>query len=149
MGKVYDQVCLFKAKYPGTITWHRLKKHARVVEEHLNPGEEPIYTFAGQETKESTDIFATSVICLTNKRILIGKDTIIGGYKLNCITPDLFNDMQVYQGIFWGRICIDTAKETIWVFKLDKHCLNEIETSITSFMMEEKKKYGTQNRTKE
>ena len=36
MGKVYDQVCMYKAKYPGTITWFRLRKHARVIEEHLN-----------------------------------------------------------------------------------------------------------------
>ncbi len=29
MGKIYDQVAMFKAKYPGTITWWRLKKHAK------------------------------------------------------------------------------------------------------------------------
>jgi tRNA modification GTPase len=36
MGKIYDQVAMFKAKYPGTITWWRLKKHAKVLEEHIN-----------------------------------------------------------------------------------------------------------------
>jgi len=36
MGKVYDQVMMFKAKYPGTITWWRLRKHAKVIEQHLN-----------------------------------------------------------------------------------------------------------------
>jgi len=149
MGKVYDQVCMFKAKYPGTISWFRTKKHAKVVEQHLNPGEDPIYSFVGQYTPENTDFFSTAVVCLTNKRIIIGKDLIIGGYKVNVITPDLFNDMQVYKGIFWGRVTIDTIKETVVINKLDKKSLPEVETAISSFMMEEKKKYGTQNRTKE
>lgn len=146
MGKVYDQVCMYKAKYPGTITWWRLRKHCRVVEDHLNPGEEPIYTFAGQKTENVLDVFSTCVVCLTNKRILIGQDHILIGYSLNSITPDLFNDMQVYCGVFFGKITIDTLKETVILTNLDKHCLPEVETAITSFMMEEKKKYATLRR---
>lgn len=149
MGKVYDQVKMFKAKYPGTISWFRTKKHANVVEKHLNPGEEPMYSFAGQYTPETTDFFSTAVICLTNKRIIIGKDLIIGGYKVNAITPDLFNDMQVFKGILWGRVTIDTVKETVVINKLDKKCLPEVETAISSFMMEEKKKYGMHTKPKE
>lgn len=148
MGKVYDQVCMFKAKYPGTISWFRTKKHAKIVELHLNPGEEPLYSFVGQCTPDTFDFISTAVICLTNKRILIGRDLIIGGYKLNIITPDLFNDMQVFKGIVWGKVTIDTVKEVVVITKLDKKCLPELETAISSFMMEEKKKYGSQNRIK-
>lgn len=148
MGKVYDQVMMFKAKYPGTITWWRLKKHATVIEQHLNPGEEPLYSFAGQKNDDVLDIWSTSVLCLTNKRILIGQDHIITGYTLNSITPDMFNDMQVYKGILFGKITIDTVKEVIVFTNLDKKCLPEIESAITSNMMEQKIKYGNMNRSK-
>ena len=141
MGKVYDQVCMFKAKYPHTITWWRLRKHAAVIEKHLNPGEEPIYTFAGQKNSDNSNVWATCVVCLTNKRLLIGQDYLFVGYALNSITPDLFNDMQVYAGLIWGKITIDTLKETVDITNLDKRSLPEIETSISSFMMEAKQKY--------
>ena len=148
MGKVYDQVCLFKAKYPGTITWFRLKKHAKVVEDHLNEDEEPIYTFAGQKNNDVLDIWSTCVVCLTNKRLIVAQDHILVGYTMSSVTPDMFNDLQVYSGIIFGKLTIDTLKETIVLTNLDKKCLPEVETEISSFMMEEKKKYGTMNRKK-
>ncbi len=146
MGKVYDQVSMFKAKYPGTITWWRLKKHARVIEQHLNADEEPLYSFAGQKNDDMLDIFSTAVLCLTNKRILIGQDHLLTGYTLNSITPDLFNDLQVYSGIMFGKITIDTLKELVVFTNLDKKSLPEIETAISNNMMEQKKKYGNLGR---
>lgn len=145
MGKVYDQVSMFKAKYPGTITWWRLRKHARVIEEHLNPGEEPLYSFAGQKNDEITDVFSTSVLCVTNRRLMIGQDHIIGGYTLISITPDMFNDLTAYSGILFGKIIIDTIKEVVTFTNLDKKSLPEIETAITSNMMEQKQKYVVQS----
>lgn len=144
MGKVFEQVCKFKTKYPGTITWFRLHKHAKVVEDHLNKGEEPIYTFAGQKNDDVLDVWSTCVVCLTNKRIIIAQDHILVGYTLSTITPDMFNDLQVYSGIIFGKLTIDTLKETVVITNLDKKCLPEVETEITTFMMEEKKKYGSQ-----
>ena len=141
MSKVYDQIKLFKKKYPHTITWFRLKKHAEIVNRHLNPGEEPIYCFAGQKNSNMLDLLSTCVICLTNHRILIGQDLLITGYSLISITPDLFNDLSVYEGIIWGKITIDTVKEEVDITNIDKRALPEIETAISSFMMEEKKKY--------
>ncbi len=149
MGKVYDQVCMFKAKFPRTITWWRLRKHARVVEQHLNPGEEPVYTFAGQKNDDMLDVFSTCVVCLTNKRILIGQDHVLYGYSLNSITPDLYNDMQVFRGLLFGKITIDTVKEVVVITNLDKNSLPEVETAITEYMMEEKKKYGSYNKKPE
>lgn len=148
MGKVYDQVCMYKAKYPGTITWFRLRKHAKVVEDHLNDGEEPIYTFAGQKNDDVLDIWSTCVVCVTNKRLIVAQDHILVGYSMNTITPDMFNDLEVYSGVIFGKLTIDTLKETVVITNLDKKSLPEIETAITSFMMEEKKKYGSMNRQK-
>ncbi len=142
MGKVYEQVRMFKAKYPHTITWFRLRKHAAVIEKHLNPDEEPIYTFAGQKDGNPLSIFNTCVVCLTNKRIIIGQDSIVVDYTLNSITPELFNDMQVYSGVLFGKVTIDTIKETIEISNLDKRSLAEIESSVTSFMLAEKKKFA-------
>lgn len=142
MGAVYDNALLFKKKYPHTVTWHRLRKHSDVIERHLNPGEEILYAFAGQKNTNPFDFFSTCVVALTNKRILIGQKRVIIGYTLNSITPDLFNDMQVYRGIHWGKITIDTVKEVIILTNLDKRSLPEIETNITEFMIREKQKYG-------
>jgi len=146
MGKVYDQVCMFKAKYPGTITWYRLRKHAKVVENHLLEDEVPIYTFAGQKSESMAEIFSTAVCCLTNKRIIIGCDHIITGYTVTSITPDMFNDLEVYRGIIWGKVTIDTIKEVVVFTNIDKKALPEIEKAISSEMMEEKKEYGMFNR---
>ena len=145
MGKVYDQVAMFKAKYPGTITWWRLKKHAKVIEDHINPDEEPLFSFAGQKTSETWDFFSTAVLTVTNKRIIVGQDHILTGYTLNSVTPDMYNDLEVYAGILWGRVTIDTIKERIVFTNIDKKALPEIETGISSHMMEEKQKYGTLN----
>ena len=147
MGAVYDHAKLFKSKYPKTISWWRIKKHAEVIEKHLNPGETIKYAFVGQKNDLFYDIFGTCVVALTNKRILIGQKRVVFGYFLSSITPDLFNDMEVYQGLLWGKVTIDTVKEVVAISNLDKKSLPEIETNITEFMMEEKKKYG--NRTEE
>lgn len=143
MGAVYDHVMLFKKKYPGTITWWRLKSHADVIERHLNPGETIRYAFGGQKNKTFYEIFSTCVIAITNKRILIGQKRLVFGYFLTSITPDLFNDMEVYQGLIWGKITIDTVKEVVEITNLSKKNLPEIETNISEFMMEEKKKYAS------
>ena len=146
MSKVYKQILKFKEKYPWTIAW-RLKKNAEVVQKHLNPDEEVRYAFAAQKNDSSFAIFGTAVIALTNKRILIGQKRLIFGYFLNSITPDMFNDLKVSSGLIWGKVYIDTIKEFVTLSNISKESLTEIETEITSFMMEEKKKYY--NREKE
>lgn len=140
MGIIYKQVLKFKDKYPGTIAW-RLKKNAEIVERHLNPDEEPIYTFVAQKNDNVFDIVSTAVICLTNKRILIGRKRVIFGYFLDSITPDLFNDLKIKSGIIWGKIYIDTVKEFVTLSNISVAALPEIETEITAYMMEAKKLY--------
>ncbi len=141
MGVVYDKIQTFNKKHSNTVMW-RIKKHSSVIERHLNPGEEVLYAFAGQLNDNPLNIFCTVAIALTNKRILIGQKKILFGYTLNSITPDLFNDMQVYEGILFGKINIDTVKEVVTITNLAKSSLTEIETNISEFMMKEKQKYG-------
>ncbi len=138
---VYKKVLKFKEKYPMTIGW-RLRENASVVERHINPDEEVIYAFVGQKNDNPFNIFNTAVIALTNKRILIGRKRVLVGYFLNSITPDMYNDLKISSGLLWGKVYIDTVKEFVTITNLSKDALTEIETQITSYMMEEKKKYG-------
>lgn len=141
MGKVYQEALKFKRRYPGTIAW-RIKSHCNRVEEHLNPDEEVLYVFVGQKNNKFYDIISTSVFAITNKRLLIATDRILFGYFLYSITPDMFNDLTVYAGLFWGNVTIDTIKEMVYISNLSKRSLDEIETKVTEYMMEEKKNYG-------
>jgi len=140
VGKVYQEALKFKKRYPGTVAW-RLKKHCERVEDHLNPDEEVLYVFVGQRNNNFYDIISTSVFAITNKRLLIANDRLIFGYFLYSITPDMFNDLTVYAGLIWGKVKIDTIKELVYVSNLSKKSLDEIETKVTEYMMEEKKKY--------
>ena len=144
MSKIYEMAMDYMNKYPWTVAW-RIRKHCEVVERHLNPDEEPIYVFAGQKNDSFADIFTTCVIVLTNKRILIGQKRVVCGYFLSSITPDLYNDMEVYEGLIWGKVTIDTMKELVIITNLDKKSLPEIETNISEYMMEAKKQYKTRD----
>lgn len=142
MASVYELVLDFKVRNPFTVGW-RIKKNASVIERHLNPGEEVLYAFVAQKNNNPFNILGTAVIALTNQRILIGRKRVVIGYFLDSITPDLFNDLKVSSGIIWGKIYIDTVKEFVTLSNISKSALPEIETKITSFMMDEKKKYGS------
>ena len=140
MSEVFNKVCEFKQKFPGTVAW-RLKKHSSVIENYLNPGEEVLYAFCGQKNEKWYDIFTTCVVALTNKRLLIGQKRVIFGSIYTQVTPDLYNDMRIYNGLFFGKITIDTVKEVIVISNLSKKSLDDIETYISEFMMQEKQKY--------
>ena len=141
---VYQKVSEFKKKYPLTISW-RLRQHSKVIDLHLNPGEVVKYAFAAQKNDNPLDIIATNVVALTNKRILIGQKRLFFGYFFTAITPDMFNDLKVSMGIIFGKVYIDTVKEFVPFSNIQKEALPEIETCITEYMMEEKKKYGQLN----
>ena len=135
-------------KNPGSVAW-RIRKHCEVVEKHLNPGEEVLFVFAGQKNDAFYDFFKSSVVTLTNKRILIGTKRLLWGYFLSSITPDLYNDLFVYQGLIWGKIIIDTVKEKVTISNLSKKGLDDIETNISELMMKEKRKYKSCDEKKE
>ncbi len=140
LNDVYNKVKEFKRKYPRTIAW-RLKKNSKVVQMHLNPGEKVLYAFCGQKNDNPLDIITTCVIAVTNKRLVIGQKRVVFGYFYYSITPDLYNDLQVRNGLIWGDVIIDTVKEKVHLSNIDPKGLIEIETVITEFMMKEKKKY--------
>ena len=52
----------------------------------------------------------------------------------------MFNDLSVQSGMIWGKVFIDTIKELVTITKIDKRALAEIQNSVSSYMMEEKRK---------
>lgn len=140
MQTIYEMIKSFKRKYPLTVGW-RYKKNARVIEKHLNPGEEVRYAFIAQKNDHMLDILSSAVVAITNERLLIGSKRVVMGYFFVSITPDLFNDLTVSSGLIWGKVYIDTAKEFVTLSNISKPALVEIETQITSYMSEQKKKY--------
>lgn len=141
---IYNMVKEFKSKYPMTICW-RLKAHSKIIEKHLNSDEEVKYAFAAQKNNNPLDIITTYIIVITDKRILLGQKRLLIGYMFTSITPDMFNDLKVQTGIVWGKVYIDTVKEYIELSNIDKSALSEIVTNVTTYVMEEKKKYASQN----
>lgn len=137
---VYEKLKEFKAKYPATVAW-RLKAHSKVVEKYLNPGEEVRFAFPAQKGNSSMDIFSTFIVVLTNKRILLAQKRVLWGYTYLAITPDMFNDLTVSSGIIWGKLYIDTVKETVMLSNISRTAMDDIETEITEYMMTEKQKY--------
>lgn len=144
MSSVYKKVLKFKNRYPNTIAW-RLRLNSEIVQRHLNEDEEVIYAFAAQKNDNFLDITSTAVVALTNKRILIGRKRVLFGYFLDSITPDLFNDLKIKGGLIWGKVYIDTIKEFITLSNISNSALPEIESAISSYMVEAKKQYGIQN----
>ena len=141
---VYEDAKKFKRKYPLTVAW-RIKRNASIVDRHLNPDEEVLFTFVAQKNNNPFDFFGSAVITLTNKRILIGRKRVVFGYFFDAITPDMFNDLKVIGGIIWGKVCIDTIKEKVYLSNISNNALPEIETTISSYMMEARKLYINKN----
>lgn len=138
--QIYTKISEFIKKYPLTMAF-RLGKHCKVIEKHLNPEEEVIYAFPAQKNMSSFEIFSSCIVAFTNKRILVAQKRVLPGYRLNSITPDMFNDFQVYRGFIFGRIDIDTVKEVVQFSNLDPRSLTEIETSLSEYLVKEKPKY--------
>lgn len=142
--QVYEKLRDFKKKYPMTIAW-RLKKHAEVIENHLNPDEEVLFAFAAQKNNNPFDIITTYAVVLTNKRLLLGSKRVLFGYFFTAITPDLFNDFKISMGIIWGKIYIDTVREFVPLSNIQREALDYIETNFSEYMMEAKQKYPKPN----
>lgn len=144
MAEVYSKLKEFKKKYPVTIAW-RIKAHAKVIEKHLNPGEEVIYAFLAQKNDTYKEIFRTFAVVLTNRRLILAQSRVIFGYLFLSITPDMFNDLTIQSDLIWGTVIIDTIKEQVKLTNIEKEALPEIETAITEYMMKEKQKYINNN----
>jgi hypothetical protein len=147
MDTVYEQAKRFKTKYPMTVAW-RIKQHCKIINKHLNPGEEVLYTFAAQKNDNPFDIWTSCVVALTNKRIMIAQKRVVFGWLFTTITPDLYNDLKVNMGFIWGKVYVDTVKELVCFSNIQRDALSEIETEITEYMMKQKKEYKIQEEAK-
>lgn len=138
-GMVYKSCKNFLKKYPGTIAW-RIKKHAKVVEEHINDDEVVLFSFAGQKNSNWKYPFATVVVTFTNKRMLVGKSLFLGRSFYTSITPDMLNDFEIRTNILFGVVEIDTVKEHFTVGCLSKKSLSKIEDALSKYLVDEKLK---------
>ena len=141
---VYSEAKEFRSQFPLTICW-RLQQNSDVIEKHLNPGEEVRFVFCGQYSQKFFGFFNSCIVAITSQRILIGRKRVIFGYALDSVMPYMFNDLNVRGGIFWGKVCIDTAKEIVVISKVDVNALDEVETAISENMIKLKKAYKDSN----
>ena len=140
---IYEKAKEFKRKYPSTIAF-RIKKHAKVASKFIGSDEEIKYVFLAQKNQNSFDFANTNIIVLTDKRLLVATKRLLFGYFFRMITPDMFNDLTLKQGIFWGRVIIDTIKEKVQLSNIDVNALPEIDDHVTMYMLEQKKKLRNQ-----
>ena len=136
---IYEKAKEFKRKYPSTVAF-RLKAHAKVASSFVGSDEEVKYVFVGQKNFRSFEIFNTNIIVLTDKRIIVATKRLVFGYFFRMITPDMFNDLTIKNGIIWGKVIIDTINEKVVLSNIDSNALAEIDDNITMYMLEEKKK---------
>jgi len=139
---IYKKVLAFRNKYPVTMAF-RLKAHSKIIENYINDDEKLLYVFTGQKNNKSVGLPNTFIAALTDKRLLFARKRVLFGSFFYAITPDMFNDLKVESGLIWGKIIIDTVKELVTISNIDIAALNEIETNVTQYMMEEKKKYSS------
>lgn len=136
--EIYRLAKDFKRKYPNTIAF-RLRRHAKVISQFIGDDEKILYVFVAQKNYKSYEILNTNIVVLTDKRLVLATKRIVFGYFFKMITPDLFNDLSVHQGIIWGKVNIDTVKEEVILSNIDKYALPEIENNIMKVMLERKK----------
>ena len=141
MKNSYILLAKYMKKFPMTIAW-RIKSHCKVIDKHLNDGEELLYVFAGQKNDSWMNVFNTYAIAFTNKRIIVATKRVLFGYFFKSITPDMYNDLTVHRGLIWGSITLDTVKEVITITNIDINALDDIETNITEIMLKHKKEFG-------
>ena len=137
--EIYEKAKEFKRKYPKTVAF-RIKAHAKVAANFVGSDEEVKYVFVAQKNFKSFDFINTNIIVLTDKRIIVATKRIVFGYFFRMITPDMFNDLTIKNGIIWGKVIIDTIKEKVILSNVDSNALAEIDDNITMYMLEQKKK---------
>ena len=143
--KIYEKALEFKRKYPSTIAF-RIRAHAKVAEKFLGSDEEIKYVFVAQKNFRSFEIVNTNIVVLTDKRLIVATKRLLFGYFFKMITPDMFNDLTLKNGLIWGKVIIDTVKEKIVLSNIAPRALSEIDDNITMYMIEEKRKYGRESK---
>lgn len=135
---IYDKAKEFKRKYPTTVAF-RIKTHAKVAAKYIGDDEEVKYVFVAQKNGHSYEFVNTNIIVLTDKRLLVVTKRLVFGHFFRMITPDMFNDLTIKQGLIWGKVIIDTVKEKVVLSNIDINALPEIDDHVTMYMLEQKK----------
>ena len=138
--KVYDSCRKFLKEFPKTIAWN-VKRHSKIVDQHINDDEVVLFTFVGQKDTNLLLPFYTTVVVFTNKRMLLGRKRSFGRYFYSSITPDMLNDFEIRTNILFGSVEIDTVKENFMMGCLDKRSLTTIEDALSKYLVDEKLKY--------
>ena len=142
--EIYERAKEFKRKYPKTVAF-RLKAHAKVASKFVGEDEEVKYVFVAQKNFNSYEIVNTNIIVLTDKRLIVATKRLVFGYFFKMITPDMFNDLTIKNGIIWGKVIIDTIKEKVILSNIDPNALAEIDDNVTMTMIEQKRKLGRES----
>ena len=137
---IYQKAKRFMLKYPFTVAF-RIRKHAKVASQFVGEDEEIKYVFVAQKNFGSFDFVNTNIIVLTDKRLIVATKRLVFGYFFRMITPDMFNDLTIKKGLIFGSVLIDTVKERIALSNIDPSALPELETIVSEYMMEEKRKF--------
>jgi len=146
--EIYNRANEFLRKYPLNIAW-RIKQHCKVLANHINDDEKIFFILPAQKNTSSFDIFSTVVMAFTNKRILMAQKNVLWGYSLFSITPDMFNDFEVYKALIFGRVDIDTVKEVVKLSNIDPKALVEIETNLSEYLLKIKPGYKKKHHDKD
>ena len=146
--EIYSRANEFLRKYPLNIAW-RIRQHCKVLANHINDDEEIFFILPAQRNTSSFDIFCTVILAFTNKRILMAQKNVLWGYSLFSITPDMFNDFEVYKGLIFGKVDIDTVKEVVKLSNIDPKALVEVETNLSEYLLKIKPGYSKSKKEKE
>ena len=145
---VYELAKEFKKKYPSTLAF-RIKAHSKVAQKFIGSDEKIKYVFLAQKNFNSFDIINTNVVVMTDKRIIVATKRLVFGYFFKMITPDMFNDLTIKNGLIWGKVIIDTVKEKVVLSNISSSALSEIDDNVTMYMLEQKKKYRKESEVSE
>ena len=138
-GTVLESCKEFMKEYPMTMAW-RIKKHCKVISEHINSDEVVLYTFAGQKNTNWSAPFSTAVVVFTNKRMIVARSLFFGRSLYSSITPDMLNDFSIREHVIFGTVEIDTVKEHFTINCLRKKALPKIEEALSKYLLDEKLK---------
>ena len=65
----------------------------------------------------------------------MGQKRLFFGYFLTNITAEMLNDLTIRMGLIWGKVCIDTIKEVVYLSNIQRDALTEIQNQIVEHIM--------------
>lgn len=108
-------------------------KHFTVIQEALLPDEDVLCVFIGLHNYVSTTKHDNNfAYAITNKRIIMGQKKVIGQTS-QVILLDNVNDITFSSGLVFGKITIDTIKETFNVAIAKEFAKNVYSIVLTTF----------------